>query len=83
MGLTVRDRDTDVEMTLYTDGFANRDGCLTITTRDVIGPGRTFTVSSASFGYNLVGHNLRATILLCSNTGQSGTCVTRTINFKP
>jgi hypothetical protein len=83
MGLRLIDRDTDMEMTNFTDGFTGRDGCSSTTTRDVIEPDRTFVVSSSAFAYNLDGHDLRARITLCTNTGQGGTCITRVINFEP
>ena len=83
MGLTVRDRDTDVDVTIFTDGFTDHTGCLSTTTKDVIPPGQSFVVSSGEFAYDLDGHNLRATIVLCTATGQGGACVTKIINFKP
>ena len=83
MGLTVKDKDTDVVVTSLTDGFTDRTGCLSTTSKDVIEPGKSFVVSSSGFAYDLNGHNLRATITLCTSTGQGGTCVTKIINFKP
>ena len=83
MELTVKDKDTDVVVTSLTDGFTDRTGCLSTTSKDVIEPGKSFVVSSSGFAYDLNGHNLRATIVLCTSTGQGGTCVTKIINFKP
>ncbi len=83
MGLTIIDRDTDTEMTNYTNGFVDRDGCGSTSTKDVLEPGSSFVVSSSSFAYNFDDHRIRVRITLCSNTGQSGTCVTKVINFKP
>ncbi|HEY2980662.1 MAG TPA: hypothetical protein VGJ22_05740, partial [Anaerolineales bacterium] len=83
MSLTIKDKDTDVVVTNLTDGFTNRDGCLKTTTKDVLQPGNTFVVSAESFSYDPTGHKLNATIILCSNTGQAGTCVTQIIGIKP
>jgi hypothetical protein len=83
MGLKLIDRDTDVEATNFTDGFTERDGCSSTSTRDVIEPGRVFTVSSSVFAYNLDNHEMRARVTLCTNTGQGGTCITKVVNFKP
>jgi hypothetical protein len=83
VALTVRDLDTDISLTLYADGFTDNDGCLDSTTRDNLNPGATRTVSSPAFTYDPTGHRLRATVTLCSNLGQNGTCVTRVINFTP
>lgn len=83
MTLTVRDLDTDVSLTLYADGFTDNDGCLVTETRDNMPPRAFRVVSSPAFSYDPSGHRLRATITLCSNPGQSGTCVTQTVNLRP
>ena len=83
VALTVRDLDTDVSLTLYTDGFVDNDGCTDSVTRSNLNPGDTRVVSSPAFTYDPNDHDLRATITLCSNLGQSGTCVTRVLEFEP
>jgi len=83
MGITVRDLDTDVVLANFTDSFTDIDGCLSSSSRDSLAPGKTIVVSAPAFNYDPTGHKLRATIILCLETGQSGTCVTKTINFKP
>jgi hypothetical protein len=83
MGITVRDMDTDVVLANFIDNFTNIDGCLSSTSRDTLGPGKTNVVSAPPFNYDPSGHKIRATIILCSDLGQSGICVTKTINFKP
>ena len=83
ISLTVRDTETDATVSMLTDGFTNIDGCLDSSRKDVLNPGDTRVVSSPAFAYNPVDHELRATITLCSNLGQSGTCVTEVIEFTP
>jgi len=83
MGITIRDTDTDIVLANFADSFTNIDGCLSSNTRDTLGAGKTLVVSAPAFNYDPSGHKIRATIILCSDTGQSGTCVTRTLNFKP
>jgi hypothetical protein len=83
MGITVRDTVTDIVLANFTDGFTNLDGCLSTTTRDTLGVGKTYVVSAPAFNYDPSGHKIRATIILCSDAGQSGTCVTKTIHFTP
>ena len=83
MGITVRDRDTDVVLANFTDGFTNLNGCLSSNSRDTLGLGKTHVVSAPSFNYDPSGHRIRVTVILCSDIEQSGTCVTKTINFKP
>lgn len=83
VGITVKDTVNDVTITNLTDGFTDKNGCLTTTTKDVLEPGNTYVISAPAFTYNPTGHLIRATITLCSNTGQNGTCVTKTIEFTP
>jgi len=83
VSLTVRDTDTDIIVALYRDDFTDNDGCVDSDTIDNIQPGNTETISSPPFAYDPNGHELRATITLCSNNGQSGTCVTKVITFEP
>jgi hypothetical protein len=83
MGITVRDMDTDIVLANFTDGFTNIDGCLSSNTRDMLAPEQTRVISAPAFTYDPTGHKIRATIILCSDVGQSGTCVTKTIQFRP
>ena len=83
MGLTVKDTVTDVVLANFTNDFTNLDGCLSSNSRDTLGAGKTQVVSSPAFNYDPSGHKLQATISLCSNVDQNGTCVTKTINFTP
>lgn len=83
ISLTARDTVTDVVVSLYADNFTNINGCTSSNTKDSLHPGDIRIVSSPAFTYDPVGHNLRATITLCSNPGQSGTCVTQVIHFTP
>jgi hypothetical protein len=83
MGLTVKDTVTDVVLAKFTNSFTNKDGCLSTSSRDTLGVGKKFVVSSPVFNDDPSGHKMEATIILCSNTDQNGTCVTRTIKFTP
>jgi hypothetical protein len=83
VGITVKDTVTDITISNLTDGFTDINGCLTTTTKDVLEPDKTYVISAPAFTYNPTGHLLRATITLCSNTGQNGTCVTKKIEFTP
>jgi hypothetical protein len=81
--LTLRDTVTGAVLSAYEDGFTDRTGCLESTTRTNLNPGGSRIISSPSFNYDPAGDKLRATITVCSNTGQNGTCVTEVIEFKP
>jgi hypothetical protein len=83
ISLTVRDTDTDIVISMYTDVFTDIDGCVDSSTKDVLHPGANRMVSAPAFAYDPSGHKLRATITLCSRDGQNGTCVTEAIKFTP
>ena len=83
VAITMLDRDTGVSVTRRADGFTDRDGCSGSDTFDSLPPETDRVVSSPAFSYNPTGNRLRAAITLCSNTGQSGTCVTEEVNFQP
>jgi len=83
MSLTLRDTVTDVVLSVNPNGFTDLSGCLDSSTRDNINPGDVRRVSSPAFAYNPTGHEIRATVTLCSNTGVSGMCVSKTIKFTP
>jgi hypothetical protein len=83
ISLTVRDTETDIVASMYTDVFHDIDGCSETFTRDSLPTGDSRIVSAAAFTYNPTGHRLRATITLCSRDGQNGTCITESIRFTP
>ena len=83
MGISVKDTVTDVTLTHYSDGFIDQDGCLSTTTRDRINIGQAIFVSAPEYTYDPTGNKIRATVTLCSDVGQSGTCVTKTVVFTP
>jgi hypothetical protein len=83
ISMTVRDTDTDIVVSMYTDVFHDIDGCSGTDTRERLNPGASHVVSGPVFTYNPTGHTLRATITLCSRDGQNGMCITESIKFKP
>ena len=83
ISITVRDITTDVVVASTANGFTNNDGCSGSAQRDVLEPGDRRVVSAPAFVYDPTGHDLRATITLCSNTGVTGLCTSQVINFKP
>ena len=83
ISMTVRDTTTNAVLSLYSDDFTDRSGCVETNTRDTLPSGENRMVSSPVFVEDPSGRALLATITLCSNPGQNGLCVTRTINFTP
>ena len=82
ISLTVRDRDTSVVTSLFTDSFTNLNGCSGSGSRDRLNPGEDRTVSSSPFNYDIRGHRMRAIVTLCVRDGLSGNCVTEVIDFR-
>jgi hypothetical protein len=80
---TVRDTVTNISQTFYSDSFTDNNGCSESYSKDSLSPGSNRIVSSAPFSYDPTGHLVRATITLCSSPGQSGTCVTRSLEVVP
>jgi hypothetical protein len=83
ISMIVRDTTTDTVLSLYADSFTDRTGCSETNTWDTIPTGAARIVSSPAFTSDPTGHEIQATITLCSNSGQSGRCTTQTINFTP
>ena len=83
ISMIVEDTVTTTARALHSENFTNRNGCNETDTRDTLSTGTTVRVSSPAFMSDLSGHRLRTTIILCSAPRQSGTCVTRVIEFTP
>ena len=83
IAMTVRDTTNNTVLSLYADDFTDRDGCNETDTRDNLPAAGELLVSSPVFTADPTGHEIRVTVTLCSNPGQSGMCVTESINFRP
>ena len=83
IAMSVRDMVTDTVVSMYADDFRDVDGCSESSAKDVLSPGASRIVSTPAFTLSPSGHELRATITLCSRDGQNGTCVTESLNFTP
>ena len=83
VNISVTDKATGVVVVNLADGFTNLEGCLSKTTKDTLGPGDTYLLSTPAFNYNPTGHELKVAITLCSDTGQKGMCITKKVEFVP
>ncbi len=81
IALTIKDLGTEDSLSMYADKFTALNGCRNSSTKDVLNPGERFTVSAPAFVYDLKGHKLRATIMLCTDAGQKGTCITKVLKL--
>ena len=83
ISMTVRDLTNDTVVSLYSDDFIDRYNCSDSDTYDTLPAGDERIVSSPYIVADPRGHDLRVTVTLCSNTGQSGTCITKVLEFEP
>jgi len=83
INVVVFDSDSHETVSNLTDGFRDRDGCSSSPKKDVLSPGSSTTVSAPAFSYNPGGHEIELTATVCSQTGQTGLCSTRKIEFIP
>lgn len=83
VSITIRDLSTDKDISLFANRFAVIDDCAESATDDTLDPGETLTVSTPAFSVDPSGHKLRATITLCSEPNQKGTCITNVLKFSP
>lgn len=83
VSLNVRDTVTGQVVSMFADSFVDADGCVDSSTRDELQPGASPNVSSPAFNYDPSGHELQATITVCSSEGLNGTCLTQVLRFKP
>ncbi len=81
MALVLQDRVSGDVFSLASDDFIDKNGC-SVDTLDTLPPGVTHIVSSPALA-NPTGHELFATIALCSEPGQNGACVTQILDFTP
>lgn len=83
MEFTLTDQALDLEYTGDSDGFVYRSNCSSTSSKETLATGASVMISSPKLSDDPSGHKMRAHITLCSETGQHGTCVTVTYNFKP
>ena len=81
--VSVKDKGTGETQEQLQNEFSNRDGCAEKITKDVLGTGETYILSSPAFNYDLKGHEIKVTITLCSDTDLKGLCSTRGVGVIP
>lgn len=83
IGIAIRDADTGTALNDSSNGFTDLGGCLSSSIINKLDPGDMYTVSGPVFIYNPSGHRIKATITLCTAEGLGGTCISKTLNFRP
>jgi hypothetical protein len=79
----VTDLDTSMVQDHTADQFDKTGGCPVVTAIPQLDPGMNGWAYAYSYPYNPAGHSMQASIKLCTGTGLSGTCVTKSLGFTP
>lgn len=83
ISITVKDTVTNETRNSSSDGFQDVNACALTVADPNLGPGNTHIVVAPSFSADPSGHNVNATITLCTEIGQGGNCTSKTIEFTP
>ncbi len=83
ISISITDTVTNETRTSSLDGFQDVNACILSSITSSLGSGESYTVVAPSLSADPTGHKLSATIKLCTETGQGGQCVSKTIEFTP
>ncbi len=83
INIMVTDTTNNTAITVSADGFVNLTGCNGSQASLNLPTGQAQIVSLPAFQYDPTGHKLTATITLCSQPGQKGSCVLKSLDFTP
>jgi hypothetical protein len=81
--VTVKDTDTGTTVTTSANFFDKRNGCAIANPINALQPGAVGWAYASSFAYDPSGNDLTAIITVCSQKDLAGTCITKTLEFKP
>jgi len=80
---SVTDNDTAETVPSQYDKFEEWNGCLVGSTYQDLDPGDTGFTTGGTLSNDPTGHNLDASIQLCTENGLGGTCLTKNLSFVP
>jgi len=80
---TVKDNDTAETVNSSADKFDELAGCAVVQTYNDLDPGDTGHAASATLNNDPTGHNLDATVKLCTEPGLVGMCISKSFSFVP
>ncbi len=83
VAVTAKDNDTGTTVSSSANNFDKLSGCPVANGIPKLAPGDTGYAYAHSFIYDPSGHSLHATITVCTETNQGGTCATRSFDFTP
>ncbi len=80
---TVKDNDTNDTVNADANQFDELNGCAVVNTYNDLDPGDTGYTASAAFNHDPTGHNMSATVKVCTEPGLVGNCISKSFNFVP
>jgi hypothetical protein len=83
IAMTIKDTVSSETKNSSKDGFQDVNSCLLQPINSVLDPAESATVVTPSLAGDPTGHKVELTLKLCTETGQAGICVTKTIEFTP
>ena len=83
IAMTIKDTVTNDTKNSSTDGFQDVNACALQPANSVLDPNESATVVAPSLSADPTGHKVELTLTLCTETGQGGTCTSKTIEFTP
>lgn len=81
--ISIKDTVTNETRSEAKDGFQDVNACILSAITPSLGPGESYTVVSPSLSADPTGHKISATVTLCTEAGQGGSCISKTIEFTP
>lgn len=83
VSVTIKDTVTNETQNSAKDGFQDVNACALNVADPTLGPGGTQTIVAPSLTADPSGHEINATITLCTEVGQGGSCTSKSIEFTP
>jgi len=83
ISMSIKDTVTNETRDKSVDGFQDVNSCLLQTANSVLDPNESATVVTPSFTADPTGHKVELSLTLCTETGQGGSCTSKTIEFTP
>jgi hypothetical protein len=79
----VTDNDAAATVNSQNDKFEEWNGCLAGSSYEDLDPGDTGYTVGGMFNNDPTGHDLDASVKVCTEDGLGGTCITKTLNITP
>jgi hypothetical protein len=83
MSISLKDTVTNETRNSSSNGFQDVNACVLSTVDPSLEPNESYTIVSPSLNADPTGHLLSATITLCTDVSQGGTCATKVLEFTP